>query len=271
MRCPKCGFISFDHLEECLKCKKNIKAISDSLFGSTYNVTPPNFLHLDREEKEESVDEMELSDDQFFDDEHDFVDEELEILVAEEEEGDDADGEIDFENEDQVVMESSEEDEQENDGEIEIDFSQFEDADEPEVNLFDDDESEKDAPQESEEWDSPALEIPAELSDISDLAPPAKGNAEAEQSPGISPDSAFPELALDDLDFDLDLDGESASKKEVQEVEEDAVLALDDIEFSEALTESSSDVSKKSGSMDMDQDLDFDLDLGDLSIHNEDK
>lgn len=266
MRCPKCGFISFDHLEECLKCNKNIKAISDSLFGSTYNVKPPNFLHLDRKEKEERVDEMDLSEDQFFDDEQDFVDEDLEVLVDEED--DDVEGEIDFENDDQVAIESSEEAEQENDGEIEVDFSQLEDADEPEVNLFDEDELEEVAQQGSVEYQSPAIEMPAELSDISDLSPPAKGTAEAELPPGISSDSTFSDLALDDLDFDLNLDGAPANKKEVQE---DAVLALDDIDFSEALAESSPDASNKSGNMDMDQDLDFDLDLGGLSIHKDAK
>ena len=34
MRCPKCGYISFDHLEQCLKCKKNIKAVSDNMHGT---------------------------------------------------------------------------------------------------------------------------------------------------------------------------------------------------------------------------------------------
>ena len=55
MRCPKCGYISFDHLEECRKCNKNIKAVSDSLYGSIYNVQPPTFLNLHREQKRRSI------------------------------------------------------------------------------------------------------------------------------------------------------------------------------------------------------------------------
>ncbi len=33
MRCPKCGRISFDHLETCRKCGTNLKAISEMLGG----------------------------------------------------------------------------------------------------------------------------------------------------------------------------------------------------------------------------------------------
>jgi hypothetical protein len=47
------------------------------------------------------------------------------------------------------------------------------------------------------------------------------------------------------------------------------VLALDDIDFSDALSDDDDDLEDKSLSMDMDSDLDFDLDLGGLSIHKD--
>ncbi len=33
MRCPKCGRISFDHLDACRKCGTNLKAVSEMLGG----------------------------------------------------------------------------------------------------------------------------------------------------------------------------------------------------------------------------------------------
>ena len=266
MRCPKCGFISFDHLEECLKCNKNIKATSDTLYGSTYNVKPPSFLQLKQEQREEHAEQIDHSRTPSFDGEHEYVDEELEILV--EEEDDEFEGEINFTEDEQTDMQPSVEAEQENDGEIEIDFSQFEDADDSEVNLFDEDELEEEVQPESVAQQSLTIEMPAELSDISDLAPPAKGLAEAERPSESPADSDFSDLNLDDLDFDLSLDGDQKNRKEVPE---DVVLALDEIDFSETLAESNSEPSRKPGNMDMDEDLDFDLDLGGLSIHKEDK
>ncbi len=44
MRCPKCGFISFDHIDSCLKCTKDIKETSTDLQGTTFNAASPSFL-----------------------------------------------------------------------------------------------------------------------------------------------------------------------------------------------------------------------------------
>ncbi|MCP4340330.1 MAG: hypothetical protein GY799_15910, partial [Desulfobulbaceae bacterium] len=85
MRCPKCGYISFDHLDECLKCNKDIKKISNDLYGSAYNIPAPTFLKLQQEQTEEHAVQMNLASEQSFSDEDDYVDEDLEILVAEEE------------------------------------------------------------------------------------------------------------------------------------------------------------------------------------------
>lgn len=46
MRCPKCGYFSFDHLESCRKCKKNIMDTAMELNGTMYNVIPPSFLKI---------------------------------------------------------------------------------------------------------------------------------------------------------------------------------------------------------------------------------
>ncbi len=44
MRCPKCGFISFDHIDTCLKCTKVIKETSTEMQGTTFNAASPSFL-----------------------------------------------------------------------------------------------------------------------------------------------------------------------------------------------------------------------------------
>ncbi|NLZ18092.1 MAG: hypothetical protein GX087_10230 [Desulfobulbaceae bacterium] len=44
MRCPKCGYTSFDKQERCPKCKKNIVAATAAFVGTVVNATPPAFL-----------------------------------------------------------------------------------------------------------------------------------------------------------------------------------------------------------------------------------
>jgi len=52
MRCPKCGYITFDHLEICPKCKKNIAKISEQLSGNIFKAEAPAFLQFEVEESE---------------------------------------------------------------------------------------------------------------------------------------------------------------------------------------------------------------------------
>lgn len=258
MRCPKCGYISFDHLEKCLKCKKDIEAVSDGLAGSTYNIEAPSFLKLKSEKVEDIADDVDMSEELAFDDDEEYVDEDLEILMEEDDAGP----------EPEVVLE---EDEQEEDQEIEIDFSQFEDADESEIDLFDGDED-------GEETEpSLSIEMPEELSDLSDLAPPDKdlekepaAPAQLAEVPEVpeEADGDFTDLNLDDLDFDLGLDEEPEKSAVVSS--EEAGLALDEIDFAETLSGKSSPRRAKSEEMDLDLDLDFDLDLGSLSMDKDD-
>ena len=46
MRCPKCGYISFDHQEICIKCIKNILEATNEVNGTGYNALPPPFLQF---------------------------------------------------------------------------------------------------------------------------------------------------------------------------------------------------------------------------------
>ena len=44
MKCPKCGYISFDHNEFCPKCNKNIAVIRDKMGMPSYKASPPSML-----------------------------------------------------------------------------------------------------------------------------------------------------------------------------------------------------------------------------------
>jgi hypothetical protein len=44
MRCPKCGFISFDHLTSCASCGRDISEVASELQGTSIKVEPPMFL-----------------------------------------------------------------------------------------------------------------------------------------------------------------------------------------------------------------------------------
>ena len=84
MRCPKCGYISFDHLESCLKCKKKIKPLPDNLSGSAYNSAPPVFLKFVTEAPAEAGqdDDIVLFEEPGEDDE--IIDPDLDILFDDE-------------------------------------------------------------------------------------------------------------------------------------------------------------------------------------------
>jgi hypothetical protein len=47
MRCPKCGFISFDQLGTCKKCNKNISELTAEIEGTVFAVPAPPFFHFD--------------------------------------------------------------------------------------------------------------------------------------------------------------------------------------------------------------------------------
>lgn len=250
MRCPKCGYISFDNLEVCLKCKKNIKAASDSLHGTVFQVQAPAFLQLQPRQEEEDAGDIALA---RSGGEDEYVDDDLEILIDEpQDEKETGEDEVD-----ELKLEAGQglADEEE-DREIEIDFSQFEETKEEEPLA-------EEEPEMGKEESSFSLEMPEELADISDLAPPAK-MVEKEEAPAPatskSPDpqdlDAFDlKLGLDDLD--LPAPGSPAETE----------LSLDDLDFSDTLAQAPPKNPPPKATADMDEELNFELDLGGLSIH----
>lgn len=266
MRCPKCGYISFDLLDECLKCRKNIKASGGTLGGFVLNVKPPSFLDLQLQQADENDDGTEevLLD-------HDFVDNDLDILIEEDEQEDLAEITLDDEMGEIALPESISLEGEDEEREIEIDLSQFEDAPELEVNLSDEPVSSEGQEEVSINLDMPeseiSFELPEELSDMSDLAPPEKEEQELAMGSGESGDAEFPDLELDDLNFDLGLDDLDTEMPTAVKGKEETVLSLDDIEFPDTLAPGG-DKKGKPGSF-FDDDLDIELDLGGLSIHKD--
>jgi len=270
MRCPKCGFISFDHVEVCLKCNKDISKTSAKVVGTTYNAAPPSFLRFNKStDSGASVGRKQRSSGRL-DREFDVVDPDLDVLVAEDE-IDDQDTEIEFHGDFGQGADTPGEDnfefalegDDEND-EMGIDLGQFEDAfDEQQPNSLD---------------DEVQLDLPDELADISDLDPPpgeTLGQAIDQDSPG-SPagdimDDAFDDfnfnLELDDIDDDFSLTSPEEKKAKASNDMDLGDLSLDDIGLSDLDKESKPKKKKSStDTADMDADLDFDLDLGGLSL-----
>ena len=266
MRCPKCGYISFDNVDECLKCKKNIKSASNVVKGTTFNATAPaflNFSHFDSEE--DTSDAIDLFADDIEEDDDEIVDNDLEVLLDDEEEADLSDDDEVIALEDDFDVEDEEET-GDDEAEIEIDFSKFEDNE-----LGSEDEGDEVI---AEVSGDPAgqleIDIPDELADISDLAPPSAKKQETFQLDEEEPVAvaSSDEIDFDSLDFDLGLDEKDTAPADSAD-DSDSLLSLDDIDFSDALEEPPKKNAPKSKDMNMDDDLDFELDLGGLSIHKD--
>jgi hypothetical protein len=265
MRCPKCGYISFDHLTACLNCSKDISAVSSSALGTTYNVAAPSFLSFSVRSgvPEEDV-VLQVASDELAG-ELDVVDPDLDILINEEEEG-----EIEFHTDDLDTLTDEFQDSERGfaaeseDRDQAVDLSEFADA------------SLKGGLGDAGEREF-SMNIPDDLADISDLAPPpvppkiAKSAASNNRSidEGMNFDMLDMDLKLDGLDNEFSLTSADKGGRE----ESISSLSLDDINLSATLEKEKPPPAAakpastaKPGEMDMDADLDFELDLVGLSV-----
>ncbi len=66
MRCPKCGYISFDHLETCKKCHKSLGSVAEEINGTTFEAVAPLFLKITKDVEQkitvESVQKLDFDD-----------------------------------------------------------------------------------------------------------------------------------------------------------------------------------------------------------------
>ena len=252
MRCSKCGYISFDHLESCPKCHKPMA--QTQLKGTVYQVVTPLFFQpVQRNEVEAVGDEIE-----------EILDPDLDLLA---DEGDEV---VDFgdslADEQEIAMQV---DAQSSDGEISPgdDFAKafagetYATDIEPAADLMIDTSRFEDVPFHGQPGQSKGvepLEIPEELADISDLAPPA-----AVLHPALGT------AALDNLDLDLDDDlklddlklsfGDEKNTGSAPPVDQEEILSLslDDIDLSGDLKVVPPPSPSRSGN----DELDFDFNL----------
>ena len=266
MRCPKCGFISFDSLEKCLKCNKELKDVAGLMLGTVFKVQAPSYLKIptgaEAKDFGEDIEIIGGTPDGDFD----LQDPDLEILFDEEAEVADDSSSLRLEKDssDLEVISSADFDaaKDEDDGQISIDLGQFRN------DRGDEDSGLEDIFGEGKE-ERLSLELPDGLTDISDLAPPPKKMTQ----PPLQKSTDRPKSG-DDLDFDLDLDLDLGGLDEklpeqppvkAKKVENLSLDAIDLPTTRPAGTPRKDD----SDAMNMDEELNFDLDLGGLSIHKD--
>ncbi|MEA1933863.1 MAG: hypothetical protein U9N60_05465 [Thermodesulfobacteriota bacterium] len=202
MRCPKCGFISFDHLTSCSKCGKELAETSDQLKGTSIKSHTSCFL--------DSVFEVESA--------------ELENRAAGEADAYDADDSIELDvstegpDEDEIDLSGMEvDDEEEAAGIIMPGMEEFSEEDEiPTISLnqFEDtDKSDEDASKGGIVFslDESALEIEKQNKEPADEAiagiAPADGESSpaAEESPETTPLPKSDNVPATDKDTGLDV------------------------------------------------------------------
>ncbi len=275
MRCPKCGFISFDHLDNCLKCNKEFKGISGVVHGTSFKVQAPSFLKIQTEPEKKSFGDIEI-DSEMESGEFDLQDPDLEILLDEEEDavgppvmassmlfvrGEGGDREISSSYAFELSLDTAKEEEEEG---ISIDLGQFQNDLDGGSAGFDGIFGGK------REDEKISHDFPEELADISDLSPPHQKIA-----PPFVRKSAGKAGEVDDFDLNLDLDLTGldrepfAAPKEKKTGSKVASLSLDEIDLSAAVKPDSTSRKSESDAMNMDEELNFDLDLGGLSIHKD--
>jgi len=245
MRCPKCGYISFDHLEFCKKCKKDISGVVEELDGVVFEAVPPVFLAFEHEGV--SAESKGYDYDHVGDENMEGEEEAVELSLGDE------DTEIDHE----IVMDLGDDGEgeelvlaDEEDEGLSIDFDDFEEATPDGEIILDFDDNEKKVAESKGE----GLPLDFGEIDISDLAPPEEDTEEPvteslsldeEAAPEVAlaggvpaaPVSAAPGFGLEDLQVeDLDLDvaaplvaGSKAGYKLMPSVK--TGTALDDFEI----------------------------------------
>ena len=301
MRCPKCGYISFDHLDTCGKCNKDLSAISESFDGGLYNTVAPLFLVIDPE--------ADVIGDQFLDSETDMVadqfdlagddvlsldedESEIEFFMADEEDGVEDDAGFEIEEPDVEPLDADDEIVLDFDQDIELgdidneDDTGFE-IEDPDVETLDaDDEIVLDVEQDDIDneddgfiFDEPpedeiiSISLPDELADISDLSPPVV----KDDGLDISVDTESPvEIPVPREEIDMEIGDINLDLSSFEELTGpdggsggDSKLSLGDVDSSRTVAKEVDTPVVDDLVIDMDSELDFELDLGGITLRKE--
>lgn len=226
MRCPKCGFISFDREEACGKCGKNISGEAELLKGTITNIEPPRFLRFDTDKDEpetlKGVDgTAEFETEEAVMDMEEESSREIEFSLGDEpgREGEPETEEVEL-NLGTADISLEETTQEETSGEI--DLGEIEEAPQQEEDFTIDLGEEEPAKQ---AVDEPKFDF-AEI-DISDLAPAEKETDNllvdesveevvvAEEAPAAAPSARTGSAALEDLQFEgIDLEPQAISAQD---------------------------------------------------------
>ena len=298
MRCPKCGYISFDHLDTCGKCNKDLSVVSESFDGGLDNTKAPLFLVINSE--------ADVVGDQFVDSETDVLsdpfdlaeddgddvislddnDSEIEFFVADEDDTLEADSDFEieepdtesFEDEDEIVLDFDQDDDL---GDLAVVVDDVDEGLDDVDIAFDDDEAENadsgfvfDEFSDDELPDDEiiSLSLPDELADISDLSAPIVKDDDFPKLEVASPvEMALPVAELDmklgDLDLDLSSFEEALAPSEGDDV--GLEMSLDGIDFPSAVFEEVDTSVDDGGVIDMNSNLDFELDLDGITLRED--
>jgi len=217
MRCPKCGFISYDILEKCVKCGKNIEKSATELEGTVAGVPAPAFLQFAGGGAASEAPEGSAGVE---------TEEPLDFGVEGEEEV-----EMDF---------SLEEESAEAGGEMEVDLGETEAAD---VTM----DLEEEAQEEEPEIDLGVEEAAAEEEEIgiSDLAPSEEEQAEGafeeqfeveEETEASGAGAGLEDLKVEGIDLETAPDAEAEPDKITPSVKTGTALDDFDIDLGDLLT-----------------------------------
>lgn len=242
MRCPKCGYISFDHLETCKKCRKGaIAQVSGEISGTVYDSIAPNFLVFEQGEETEAAPEESAE-----------AAVEVDELLVDEADGDDfilSLGAEEEAEEELVIAAEGEDEEAEEADDIVLSLDELEEApvrEEFTLDLGGDE-------QESEE-EGPTFDF-SEL-DISDLMPPGEPEEPRETVPEVALEveqelgtatslepkeerdaaGGLEDLLLDELELDT-VSAVSAGKEAVSPVKTGTALDNFDVDLGELFKE----------------------------------
>lgn len=256
MRCPKCGYISFDNLQNCKKCKKDVTQASSELNGTINNSTSPLFLQyafeedagdvavMDPPEIDEIPVEIPIGDqDLAVEDEIEEISLDMDMDMDTEEPIVEAKQVLDEAKDEDIIMDLDDLEELaprdeftldiENDG---ADEEQVEAAAAPEIDFSDIDISDLAPPSESQPELVDAVEELEPVAALSDIPSPAPKVSTA----GVSDSFGLEDLQLDDLDLDSPANpvmGSAANQKITPSVKTGTALDTFEIDLGELFAE----------------------------------
>lgn len=259
MRCPKCGYISYDHQDSCGSCKKDLSTIKNLYNGGVKKVAAPKFLIFGEEAASIAAQQQQINEDiedEIYIDDEDASDTDIDISIDDDEDLSSLDlsGLDDLEELEDISFDEDSKPAKPTDDLVDEDFSSGLDLD-----FSDDDDDEAIIEDEGI--------VIAPLEELDDL-PPATNN---EKLDDLNSEEEF-DFSFDDLDSDEPTDSNSIISEDEIELDEsnfdvnsssdENIVKIEDLSEGEIEKASTSDI----GSLSMEDIEDLSLDEIELSL-----